>query len=159
MSWYCIMNRHHTSSSITNPAGLLLESISKIFSKEVLAKGASHLSINGRFPIQVALSMGRPWREVSALFVAYPDVLSKIDPFYQVPTFCLPAIVHIEENQIEDIARRQTSIWRYMRHGEKTKTKDAVRIILETDRLDTIYQLLRRDPSQIDFKKRQTKLM
>lgn len=150
----CCMNHHHhhnsMSSSTSSPsAGLLLESISKIFSKEVLAKGARHLSINGRFPLQVALSMGRPWREVSALFAAYPDVLSKVDPFYQVPTFCLPAIVPIEENQVEDIARKQTSIWKYMRQSEKKKTKEAVRMILEIDRLNTIYQLLRRDPSQI----------
>lgn len=130
----------------------LLEILTQTISKEVLSEAASCQSANGRSPLHVALSLGRPWRDISILYDANPSMLQKLDTVYKIPVFCLPAIVSIDDKQVELIAKKrdgQCGVWRYLRKSDRASIKKEIRVTLETQTLNVVYQLLRKDPSAI----------
>lgn len=113
---------------------------------------ASRASAVGRFPLHVALSFGKRWAEIEPLFYAYPGAVNSIDPVSRLPIFCLPSAVPVDEYEVEMTAKwrgRQASIWYYIPQRDRNRAIDSAREIIELERIDTIYQLLRRYPSAL----------
>lgn len=81
-------------------------------------------------PLHVALRHGRTWEDVVRdLFAVYPEALRTPDPATHLPPFCLPALQHDAVVLDTDAPK-----------PELTTTEDLAR-------LETMYQLLRADPS------------
>jgi hypothetical protein len=115
-------------------------------------KAASSPSSNGRFPLHIALSVGKSWTEVIPLFEVFPDVLNHADPVSRLPIFCLPAIVPIEKFQIELMAKwrgNQHSAWHYLSQRYRAAALDLARCAMDLQRLGCCFELLRRNPSAI----------
>jgi len=104
-------------------------------------------------PLNVALRMGKRWSEVKPLFNVFPDTIHSRDVHnLGLPVFCLPAAVPIDEHEVEMTARwggHQTGVWHYLSPREKERELAKARTIVDRERLETIYQLLRRNPSAL----------
>ncbi|CAJ1968231.1 unnamed protein product [Cylindrotheca closterium] len=105
-------------------------------------------------PLNVALQMGKRWSEIKPLFETFPDTILERDELTNLPVFCLPAVVPMDEHQVEMTARwggQQTGIWHYLSQREKEKELVKAREMVDRERLETIYQLLRRNPSAVSL--------
>jgi hypothetical protein len=119
---------------------------------------ASRTSSVGRFPLHMALSMGKCWTEIEPLFDAFPDAVYYMDAVSRLPIFCLPTVVPIDEYEVEMVGKRrgdQASIWYYISQRDRNRALDRAREIIECQRIDTMYQLLRRNPSALSFRCRE----
>lgn len=106
-------------------------------------------------PLNVALRMGKRWSEVEPLFDIFPEVVNCYDVKWRIPVFCLPAAAPIDEYQVEMIARwggNQTGVWHYLSRREKEKEIGKAREMVECERVETIYRLLRKNPSAISMR-------
>lgn len=103
-------------------------------------------------PLNVALRMGKCWSEIKPLFDTFPDTILSRDAQTNLPVFCLPAAAPVDEYQVEMTARwggQQTGVWYYLSYREKQQELIKAREMVDRERLETIYQLLRRNPSAI----------
>jgi hypothetical protein len=120
-------------------------------------------SNHNRLPMHSALAIGKPWGEnIQVLFTAYPDAIQKSDPRTGLPCFCLPAMgattaTGLErEEEIEYTARqldqqRLALCWSYLSKREKSRALQRAETLLDCQRLTTIYEVLRRHPSAVEY--------
>ncbi len=110
-------------------------------------EGASR-RIGSEFPLSCAVRHGKSWNELVSLFEAYPSAL-----FGNTTIFCLPALSPLSDTDAEWTAKRQDpqrlSIWCYLSKGDKLRAIQYAREQLELQQVDTIFELLRRNPAAI----------
>ena len=103
-------------------------------------------------PLNKALLMGKRWSEVKPLFQLFPDTVCARDVGCGLPVFCLPAMAPLDDHEVEMNARwggQQTGVWHYLSHRDKERELVKAREIVDREKLETIYQLLKRNPSAL----------
>lgn len=107
----------------------------------------------GRIPLHTALLRGKSWKEVEALFKIFPEAALLVDRISGLPAFCLPSLVSITSPDIEVAAKRhdqqRLSVWKYISKRDRQKAIQQAQVLLDCQRVDTIFQLLRRHPSAL----------
>eukprot|EP00539_Tryblionella_compressa_P018635 CAMPEP_0178872410 /NCGR_PEP_ID=MMETSP0747-20121128/8116_1 /TAXON_ID=913974 /ORGANISM="Nitzschia punctata, Strain CCMP561" /LENGTH=489 /DNA_ID=CAMNT_0020539637 /DNA_START=79 /DNA_END=1548 /DNA_ORIENTATION=+ len=118
---------------------------------------------HGRLPLHAALALGKPWDvNTQIIFDAFPDAVQQIDPFTNLPCFCLAAMKGAtttrskkdDDDEIENTAKqldqqRLSLCWSYLSKHEKARALERARIILDCQQLTTIFEVLRKCPSAL----------
>jgi hypothetical protein len=108
-------------------------------------EAASQLDNDGRWPLHTALASGKSWERVRPLFEIFPDALHTVDYSTGLPAAATAACVDHESVEIR--ARQGTaSTWDLVPMAKKQETREQVAEELDTERLTTIYQVLRAFP-------------
>jgi hypothetical protein len=102
---------------------------------------------DGRWPLHTALASGKSWDRVRPLFEIYPDALHAVDCSTELPAVLTAATVDQNQESVEIRARQQsTSAWNVMSMARKKEALLSAAEELNTERLTTIYQVLRAFP-------------
>mmetsp|Transcript_23592 Transcript_23592/g.33803 ORF Transcript_23592/g.33803 Transcript_23592/m.33803 type:complete len:350 (+) Transcript_23592:203-1252(+) len=108
---------------------------------------------DGSLPLHLALTSSRTWRTgISSLWSAYPLYDSKCHTKTNFPPFLLatmPDPVQSRRKVQQRAAQNFQGMWRFLSTASQLRAMADARRQIELEHLDTIYELLRAEPSAI----------
>ena len=113
---------------------------------------------HGRLPLHTALALGHSWEGTAKhLFDANPSATIRADPLSGLPCFVLAgeSTAPITDQETERVAkeldeRNYSLCWSYLPKREKAKALERASLVVECQRLTTMYEVLRRNPSVLE---------